>query len=146
MVRRACLADVPWLVSQLREMDAAYGAKSTLFPGEMEVAEKLKFAIDEHLFLVAETLTGNKAGYIAGVVVPHFMNSKKFILTEYLWWVMPKYRRMGYGGELLAEFTRQGKDLADMVLMTSQVKTPLAPKSFEALGYTHLENSYLLEA
>lgn len=145
-VRPATEDDIPWMVDELRESSAYVGTKKPLFPGEVECTEKLKVTIRSHVAIVSVDKSGEKTGMMVGVIVPHHLNSNILTLTEAIWWVPARFRKTGAGAALLVAFTEIGSRSVDMILVSSQTKTAIRPRSFEFLGYKPLNSVFIWEA
>ena len=165
-VRRATMADIPWLVGELREFSAFFGTKRSLFPGDEACAFKLLAWLTDvpdceplhHPFFVAEkagrevVLGGDvhdfaeRVGFIAGLLSPHFLNGDVVTLTEVLWWVPPPHRQSRVGGLLFREFEAFGCAYADQIVFSLvEARTPVKRRTLERRGYHAHETSYLLE-
>lgn len=145
-VRTATPADVPWLLEQVVRFDQFYGARRSLLPPTMDVAEqKLTFLIESHVFLIAEDVDRGPMGFIAGVIVPHFFSDRS-TLSEVLWWVDEPFRGSRAGLLLLNAFVAHGRALLLDVIMTLEDVSPVNPETLLRRGFRAKETNYLLEA
>jgi hypothetical protein len=143
-VRKAEQEDTPWLLDQLQQFDKFFGSRRSLFP-DLEYAQAtLAGLIAEHPFFVAVDARG-PVGFIAGVLMPHFLNPSIKLLSELFWWVAEEARGSRAGALLLAAFTQHGRQYADQIVMTLEVDSPIDPASLINRGFRLKEVNYLLE-
>ena len=76
------------------------------------------------------------------MLVPHIYNPNIIVLTELMWYVLPKYRNGRAGLLLIKEFKKLADDMADeatlSTLPTSDVKTETLAK----LGFHFGEKAF----
>lgn len=143
-VRRAQPSDMDWITGELRAFDRFYGSTKSLFGNAEYVRTTLEALIAQHVFLIAER-DGNRMGFIAGLLTPHFFNPELKVLTEMLWWVPPAHRGSRAGLLLLNEYIRIGEESADWILMTLEDRSPIAERSLIKRGFHLKERSFLME-
>ena len=151
-IRPAVAADVPWIWGQLHEFDAVFPARTSLMPcpeyGDAMLRQLVSvgpFFMAVDIYADGVELVEEPAGFIAGMVAPHWMNPDVQVLTELLWWVAPDYRGSSAAARLLRSFVDYGKANAEWTLCTIGKETPVNPRSFERLGLAPIEATYLLE-
>jgi len=144
-LRRAVALDVPWLLTQCRAFAEFFGSRHSLMPDDITATEKLTQLMDEDVgcFYVAEN--GQRLGFIAGVLSPHYFNPDLLQLTELLWWVSPEHRGSSAGARLLDAFDAYGQVHAKWIVFSLEHQSPVNPKSLERRGYLLHERSYLKE-
>lgn len=144
-IRRADSADLPWLLTQCRAFSQFFGSQQSLMPDDETASDTLRGLMDEDVgcFFVAEN--GQRLGFIAGLLSPHYFNPALLQLTELLWWVSPEHRGSSAGARLLDAFDAFGRAHADWVVFSLEEKSPVNPRALERRGYTLHERSYLLE-
>lgn len=151
-IRAGHEADLPWLLEQLREFDAFFGAKHTLFPDETYGRSFLRSLIDQHVLLIAsaEGPPASRIGFIGGLLGKHPFNPDLRTLTELFWWVVPRSRGGTTGARLLLEFRACAeRHHVHMVVLSLEERTitegMVDPSSLERMGFVPKERSYLLE-
>lgn len=151
-IRAAHEGDLPWLLEQLREFDAFFGAKHTLFPDETYGRAFLRSIIDHHVFLIAcsDGPPASRVGFIGGMLGKHPFNPHLRTLTELFWWVVPRSRGGTTGARLLLEFrARAERHHVHMVVLSLEERTitegMVDPASLVRMGFVPKERSYLLE-
>lgn len=143
-IRAATLDDMSWLLDQLAEFDQFFGSSRSLFP-TMEQAERtLAGLIEEQVFLMAVN-EREPLGFIAGVLVPHYLNPAITVLSELFWWVAVEHRGSRAGLVLLNAFDAIGDQRAHSVVMTLEADSPIHPKHLYGRGYRLKETSFLRE-
>jgi len=143
-VRRARLADIDWIVSELREFAAHYNTKKPLFPDEMHAHQVISSMIDGHVVFVAERGT-ELHGFIGGIITPHFMNPTIKTIAEMFWWVAKEHRGSRAGLLLLNEFIAFGEKNADWITVSLENRSPVHEKCLLKRGFIGQERSYLRE-
>lgn len=139
--------DYEWLVSQLRAFSRFYGTHRQLFPtrSDEEVAELIQALQSRGPWIISRDSTGERTGFIAGVVAPHPYNDRLIVLSELFWWVPEQYRGTRAGALLFSEFKRRGMQSADWIVMTLEEKSPVKPEALESRGFRPYERSFLCE-
>ncbi len=132
------------MIEQLLEFSAEYPAHRALMGDEAYVRESFKNLIDNHFFKVAEDEKG-RAGFIVGLVTPHFFNPNLKVLTEILWWVSKARRMSRAAAMLLKEFTEWGLKNVDWIVMGMESISPLNPRTLRRRGYQLKEHNYIME-
>lgn len=144
-VRDAKVSDIPWVLDELRQFSAVFGTRKPLFPDDEDVAlAVVQGLIENQLFLVAE-IDAHPVGFIAGILAPHTFNPGITVLTEVFWWVAPDHRHSSAAAALYSHFMYVGKEVADWIVMTLEVASPVNADLFERRGFRLHERSYLLE-
>lgn len=145
LTRKATLEDIPWLMVELEKFAKFFGTHLSLFNPETAPAG-LTDLISNHVFLVAQRNTdGERLGFVAGLLSPHFMNPEIIQLTELFWWVPEEYRRTGAGHLLFEEFVKVGVVEADWVNFTLEHHSPVKDEFLLKRGFKPQERSFILE-
>lgn len=144
-IRRAVTADIPWILSQLKEFSKFYGTKRELYSDDEWGTFFIGHLIDQHLFLVAESDQLGLLGLIAGTIEPHPYNPEMICLNECFWWVDEKHRGSKAGLLLLNDFIRRGKESCDWIWMTLEHHSPVKDLTLIRRGFKEQERSFLLE-
>lgn len=144
--RAATQADLPWLVSRLRELSGIYGTKRSLFPTDSLAASKLAdFIAAGHVLIVAER-SGQLVGFIAGHCAPHFFNPELTMLTHLFWWVDEAHRRTRAAFLLLQDFIREGRErAAHWVTLNLHVSVPVKLETLIKVGFQPREFTLVME-
>ena len=149
--RQATVADIPWILKQLRDFDHFFGAGRSLFPEDPSHAERIIAGlIANHVFYVAlehaeNDVAGFGVGFIAGHLAQHPFNPDITMLTELFWWVEPASRGTRAGSLLLDAYVAAGRTSAHWVLMTLEHDSPVNDRMLLKRGFKPKERSYLLE-
>ena len=147
--RRAALTDVTQLLPHLRAFAAFAGHRHCLYPGDGEAAVKVAHLIRDHFFCVAEDVQVNQPtqliGFIAGLLVPHWMNEEVIVLDELFWWVDPDHRGSKAGLMLLKEYCDFGEANAHQMTMTLENESPVKPETLQRFGLMQHERVFLKE-
>ncbi len=144
VIRAALSSDIAWMSEQLKEFARVYDTLANLLPPTNELKTRLEALIAEHPVLVAE-VDGKSVGFIAGLLLPHFLNSLVVQLTELFWWVEEEHRA-SVGGWLLEEFVARGRELgAHMVTVSLIAGSEHLSVALEAFGFHLHESNYLME-
>jgi hypothetical protein len=145
-IRKATVADMPWLLEQLAAFDRFFGSSRSMFPPSMDVAEqKLHYLINDHVFMIAEEAEYGPVGFIAGFQHEDFLSLRPR-LTELFWWVAEPYRRSRAGLLLLNAFIAYGRTLGADIAMSLLSGSPVNVDTLTRRGFVPKETSYLLEA
>jgi hypothetical protein len=146
IVRKAHSLDSEWILEQLKIFSSIYETKHELFPKDTKEASlKVLQLIEQQIVLIAETDSGEKAGFIAGVLSPHYFNQDLMTLCELFWWVEEKHRGSRAGLMLYNEFVKIGKDLADWIVVCLKFGSPVKEEFFLKRDFKKLDQSFLLE-
>lgn len=143
-VRPASRGDLPWLLTQCRAFARFYGSGMSLFPGDDAATATLSVLIETQPFFVAEDAHG-PAGFIVGLLSPHWMNQRIRTLAELLWWVAEDRRGSSAGARLLDTFIAFGRDHADWISFTLEAASPVKHATLERRGFRLHERAFLLE-
>lgn len=143
-VRPASRGDMPWLLDQCRAFARFFGSARSLFPDEPVAEATLDMLITHGVFFVAEDARG-PAGFIVGLVAPHWMNPRILTLNELLWWVQEDRRGSSAGSRLLDAFVRHGRAHADWIVFTLEAGSPVKHETLERHGFALHERNFLLE-
>lgn len=144
-IRRATIADIGWMMIQLREFSDHYGGKYPLFGDKYYVEEAMIKTITDHIVFVAECSRRGLVGFICGVLVDHLYNPRIKMLTELFWWVEPQSRRTRASKMLIDEYVHWGKQHANWLTFGLMANSPVKQKALEKRGFRLQETSYLLE-
>lgn len=145
-IRKAHLGDSEWILEQLKIFSSTYKTKVSLFPKSYDRAQEIiSKLIEGQIVLLAETDNGEKAGFIAGVLTPHYFNQDIITLTELFWWVEEKHRGSKAGLMLYNEFVKIGKDLSDWIVLCLKFGSPVKEEFFLKRDFKKLDQSFLLE-
>lgn len=138
-------SDMAWILQELRQFADFASTKKSLFPSdEKRAIGVIRDLIDNHVFMVAER-GEERLGLIAGLVVPHVMNTDILVCYETFWWVSEAHRQSRAGLKLLTAFTDWCKEHVDWVFFSLQHNTPCSDKALLKRGYRLQESQYLLE-
>jgi GNAT superfamily N-acetyltransferase len=87
---------------------------------------------------------GKMVGCLAGIVVTHFFNRRNTIFQEFMWYVLPEYRRTGGGIMLYRACERDCRALGITRLAFAHTKymSEQFEKLYKGLGFTYLETQY----
>lgn len=141
---KAELADIDWMLGQLKCFAAFYGTKKSLYGDEEYMRQGLANIIENHICFVSRR--GDiKTGFIAGFVGQHPFNPEIQMLTEAFWWVDPEYRMGRAGLMLLDKFTEWGETNCDWIGFTLEHHSPVKDDCLLKRGYRLNEISYLKE-
>lgn len=143
-VRKANEADIEWMLAECEKFSQFYGSKLSLLSSMDFARQSLRTLITEQFVAVSEK-EGEPTGFIAGILVPHFLNPEITVFNELLWWVREEHRNSRAGLLLLNAFTEFGKANADWMLCTLEVHSPLNDKHLIKRGFRKQETSYLME-
>lgn len=143
-IRRAVPADIPWLVSQLREFAALHPVGARIM-GSDSHAEALLAHLMATQFLAVADADGTPVGLIAGAVAPHPFNPALTMATELWWWVQPPARHTRAGLALLNAYDEWADSVADLKGMTLEVASPVNPETLLRRGYHLAEYQYVAE-
>lgn len=145
-IRPAVDTDIPWMLDELRDFAQFYDSRHSLYPGDERATAKMHDLIANHFTLVAECDQIWPVGFVAGLIVPHFMNEDVKVLTEALWWVCPHHRNGRAALMLLNAFVAWGKANCDEVIFSAiEGKTNVKESSFLKRGFRLAERSYAIE-
>jgi hypothetical protein len=144
-IRPAVITDIDWLVKELRNFSAFNNAKIPMFGDEDYVRKTLATYITDHFFRIAEWSGVGPVGFIAGFVVPHFMNPKNKILSEIFWWVADEYRGCRAGAMLYESFESYGKANVNTMYMALESHSPVKPETLTRRGWRAHEQSFIME-
>jgi hypothetical protein len=134
------------MLPELRALASYYGTQRSLFPGD-ELAETIMGELIATQFVqVAERPDGVPVGFVAAVLVPHWMNPAIRTATEVLWWVRPEARHTRAAQLLLEAFVTWGRSSAEWVVLALGVRCPLRERALHRLGFRVAERQYLIEA
>ena len=142
-VRPGNSGDMPWILEQLKEFSVFFGTKISLYDEPSAISGLTKL-MDNGLVLIAEQ-GDQHLGFIVGAITPHLFNPNILVLTEFLWWVEPAYRKGRAGYLLLKEFIQWGEKNADWIVFTIEEKSPLNEETILKQGFERMERSYLKE-
>lgn len=146
IIRKALLSDTEWILEQLKIFSSTYETKFSLFPKSYESAQEIIFKLIEgQIVLIAETDNSERAGFIAGVLAPHYFNQDIMTLSELFWWVEEKHRGSRAGLMLYNEFVKIGKDLSDWIVICLKFGSPVKEEFFLKRDFKKLDQSFLLE-
>lgn len=144
-VRRAALADVPWLIPQARAFAESMGSTVPIWPGDEHAAEFLAQFIEHQHVFVAEMEDGEGVGFIMGMLTPHYFNGAIITLTELAWWVAPEHRGSRAGLYLLEAFSDYGREVATWTTLSLEENSPIHDRTMEKRGFHRVERVYLRE-
>jgi N-acetylglutamate synthase-like GNAT family acetyltransferase len=148
-VRKALMGDIPALLPMLRNFADFAGTKHSLYPGDGIAAVKVAWLMTEHVFFVAEKVEigadDEIVGFIAGLLVEHWMNPELVVLSELLWWVEPEHRGSRAGAMLLRAFTDHGEEHAHQMTMVLERGSPIREETLESRGFHLHERTFLRE-
>jgi GNAT superfamily N-acetyltransferase len=144
-VRQAEIADLPWLLEQLRMFSDFFGSRRPLFPSdEGDARRALRGLIETQPFFVADD--GERLhGFIAAVLTPHPFNASIRTLHELFWWVAPEHRGSRAGALLFQALLELGRREADWIVVSLEARSPINPATLEKRGFIPYERSWLLE-
>lgn len=144
-VREATVADIPWLIEQLKEFSVFYDPKLSFFGDEEYVVSGIEVLIKEHVFLIAVKGTV-RLGFVAGILSGHMYNPRIKVLNESLWWVEKKFRNGKAAFMLLETFIERGKkEKADLVHFVLSGKNRIKDKALLKRGFYLNERIYTKE-
>ncbi len=142
-VRRATAEDIPWLLSELKKFSEFMDTRRPLLDPET-APEIIQGFIETRVVFLA--VRGNdRAGFIAGAIVPHFLNPKIRVLSETFFWVCEEFQGSRAALILLNAWTDFGLAHADWVTMAREAKSPMNERCLLKRGYKLQEMAYLLE-
>lgn len=145
VISKATLEDVPEIAEELKSFSEFYGTNKSMFI-DIEQAESIaKNLIENHVFFIATSASGELIGFISGMIMPHIYNPNILTLVESFWWVKEKYRFSKAGLKLLNHFVEFGKENVDWIIMTVESKSPVKDQTFLKRGFRLQEKSFLLE-
>lgn len=99
---------------------------------------------DTAIILVCE-VENEVVGFIAGSLMPHFLNKDCIIANEMAWWVNPGYRK-GLGKKLLQAFESWARDNnASRIVVSSTIdpENSFLDAFYKKYGYMVSEISYM---
>lgn len=144
IVRRAREEDKEWLWETMLEFSRWWQMGEML--DEDTVRELIDTVVDGHIALIAEDeKTGARAGVLGAMVTPHPFNRHKRMSQELVWWVAPEYRGTTAGAKLFVTYTNLAKRMADYVVISRMVESPIGPEVFTKRGYRLADSNYILE-
>lgn len=144
-VRHAIIADVEWMLPQLRQFSSVYGTNKSLFPTDEAYGRTLvSQMIENHIVFVAEK-DGQPLGFIGGLVTPHYFNPEIKTLAEMFWWVAEDHRKSRAGLILLNAFIDWGKANTDWITVSLEKSSPVNEKSLTKRGFICAERNFLME-
>ena len=84
-------------------------------------------------------------GAIGGVLVPHIYNPNIIVLSELMWYVLPKYRNGRAGLLLIKAFKKLAEELADEATLSILPSSDVKPETLEKLGFKLGESAFLFK-
>lgn len=159
IVREAQLADLDWLIQQLRLFSDFFSSKIPLFPADESYARgQLSAMIEKHYFRIAEVqdnravlgasgqpLGEARAGFIAALLSQHWFNPALTTATEIFWWVSPAFRGTRAGALLLVDYIRWAKKNSHWVAFGLEENSPIKDATLIRHGFRLKERSFLME-
>jgi hypothetical protein len=142
-VRPADPSDVPWLLTQLPELDAFYGSDRSLLPHPDYAEDWLRERIAEGPFFVADDVKG-PVGFIVGVLGAHSFKPDVAYVINQIWWVVEKARGSRAGGLLLAALVAYGERHSARVYLAIQPQTPIDREHLRRRGFVERDTTYEL--
>jgi hypothetical protein len=140
-VRPADPSDVPWLLTQLPELDAFYGSSRSLLPPPDYAEDLLRDWIAEAPFFIADDAKG-PVGFLVGVLGAHEYKPDVSYLVNRLWWVTEEARGTRAGGLLLAAFIAYGERHAAEIYISLQPQTPINREHLMKRGFEVRDTTY----
>ena len=142
VVRRAKreFDEIQWLVTESHRMACEDWKVPEFMPADPNRCGQLwDWCVAEHFVLIAEK-RGERAGFIAGFLVPHPYNPELRTLHSTLWYVAPHARRTRCGYLLAKAFTDWGVENVDYLSLTLHRKS--GDRMMEHLGYDDVERTF----
>ena len=134
-----------WICDELKKFSESLGTKRPMF-GEDEYVKKLINEFTEkHIFIVAESLKVGLMGIIAGMFVPHMFNPAIKVSCLTVWWVAEKCRNSRAGKMLFDEFMKISKQTSDLIIVATNISSPIKEQNIIKQGFVLKEKSYLFE-
>lgn len=144
LTRKATTDDIPWLMVELEKFAKFFGTHLSLFD-PVTAPGILTNIIENHVFIMAQKQDGERLGFIAGLLSPHFFNPEIMQLTEAFWWVPEEFRGTGAGHVLFTEFVKVGVVEADWINFTLEHHSPVKDEFLLKRGFKPQERSFILE-
>lgn len=141
VVRRATLADKNWVVEQVKEFQKFMG---DFIPFNKPAVEQLvEVFITHHHMLIADR-GGEKCGFVAAMVQPHFLNPDVKVMSEIAWWVPTTHRHTRAGLLLFSALDELATTLGvDVSVVAVEGNSPLTGRVFAKRGYKVQEISLM---
>lgn len=90
------------------------------------------------------TKDNKQVGVVAGMLSPHFLNPKKKLIFEVIWYVHKDYRETRASYMLMKGYRDLVLEVADEGIFTIQGHTPIKDSSLAKLGFILQEKHYSL--
>lgn len=141
VLRNADVYDIPWIVREAGNFLKHIGREECYNPDYLyELAPKM---LEQRAVLVAE-MDGKLCGIIAATVQPHPFNPHITVVAELMWWVVEECRGSSVGYRLLKALEARAKQLnADLLVMSTEMNSPLSTDALEKRGYTPQDKNYV---
>lgn len=143
-IRRAEVADIDWLLIQLREFAEFLKTKHSVYGDELYARCGLQTLIEKHVFLIAEK-NGDPIGFVSGFYTPHIFNPSIHILCELFFFVVPSHRHSRAGSLLMDGYISEGKTRAQWITFSLNRFTKLNERNLLRRGFIHHESTFLME-
>lgn len=145
IVRLADISDIDWLVDV-----AGYNMLSfevghpEWFNREHIVSLANKSIHDKTCFIA--TFDDEPVGVLGGIIVPNTFNPQFTVLSEILWYVLPKHRKSRCGYLLMKQYSEVSTEMADSATMSLLVdSSELRIESIERFGFKLKELGFYKE-
>jgi hypothetical protein len=142
-VRKAKVADIPWLMAELEKFAAYYGVPQ-LFPSKREAFTALSDQVDTWVFYIA-AINGKPVALCAGEIIPHPYNSALFVLVEKYWWTAEAHRGSRAGLLVFEAFLAHADQHHLAVSMSLLPHSKVNERTLTKRGFRLVELTYLKE-
>lgn len=153
VVRPALVADIPWVVEELAQLDQFFGAGRPLMPSPEFARERLTWMFEDHqtflslMVVDVDPVLRNERplGFIISMFQQHFFNPEIIQCQSLLWWTTLKARGTVAGARLLEAWVDYARVKADWLVLVIQDKTPINEQGLFRRGFKLIDKKYLLE-
>lgn len=142
-IRPAKLSDIPFILGELKKFDRQGGVRS-IYPGDDYAAGAAENLIRKHRFQIADD-GKRQLGFLAAMVMPHWMNPAVRTAAELFWWVGEEYRGSSAGIRLLKDYSQWAKSNVDWATACLQHNSPVRDETMERNGFKKYETTFLMD-
>lgn len=141
-VRRGTHHDADWVAEQAAAFQRfALGSALPVNPEHLQRVVHTFLAV-HHILIVEKD--GERCGFVAALVQPHFLNPDITVLTEIAWWVVPEQRHTRAGLLLLNALDSLADELGvELSVLSVEANSPLTGRALQKRGYKIQEISLM---
>ena len=145
ILRKPEKKDLEWLCEEFKIFSKYYNTKKSLYHSDEYTKDLILNISKNHIFTLAEDTEKGLMGWIVALAAPHLFNPDIKTTTLVSWWVSEEHRKSRVGYLLLKNLIKIAKENSDWFIVTVNVDSPVKKESLKNLGFSLVENQYLME-